>query len=119
MRSAWDLLAYPAIDLARLHGLWPALSVLTGAVAEQLEIEGKYQGYLSRQEADIRAYRRDEDLVLPADVDYDAIGSLSAEVRQKLKVARPETLAAAARISGVTPAAITALLAYVKRRSAA
>lgn len=119
VRSAWDLLAYPNMDLSRLAQVWPALSVLTGVVAEQLEIDGKYQGYLARQEADIRAYRAEENLTLPADMDYDAIGSLSAEVRQKLKAAQPETLAVAARISGITPAAITALLAHVKRRNAA
>ncbi|MBR9973637.1 tRNA uridine-5-carboxymethylaminomethyl(34) synthesis enzyme MnmG [Magnetospirillum sulfuroxidans] len=119
VRSAWDLLAYPNMDLTRLTAIWPDLISLSGAVAEQLEIDGKYQGYLARQQADIHAYRREEDLALPAEVDYDAIGSLSAEVRQKLKAARPETLAAAARISGVTPAAITALLAHVKRRNVA
>jgi tRNA uridine 5-carboxymethylaminomethyl modification enzyme len=119
VRSAWDLLAYPNVDLPRLAQVWPELGVLTGAVAEQLEIDGKYQGYLARQEADIRAYRAEENLTLPADMDYDAIGSLSAEVRQKLKAAQPETLAVAARISGITPAAITALLAHVKRRNAA
>jgi len=119
VRSAWDLLAYPNLGLSRLSGMWPQLAELTGAVAEQLEIEGKYQGYLARQEADIRAYRREEDMVLPDDVDYDAIGSLSAEVRQKLKTARPATLADAGRISGVTPAALVALMAHVKRRHAA
>jgi len=119
VRSAWDLLAYPNLDLTRLSSMWPLLSDLTGTVAEQLEIEGKYQGYLARQEADIRAYRREEDMVLPDDVDYDAIGSLSAEVRQKLKTARPATLADAGRISGVTPAALVALMAHVKRRPAA
>ncbi|MCA1907421.1 MAG: tRNA uridine-5-carboxymethylaminomethyl(34) synthesis enzyme MnmG [Magnetospirillum sp.] len=119
VRSAWDLLSYPHVNLSRLTVMWPQLALLTGAVAEQLEIEGKYQGYLARQEADIRAYRREEDMVLPDDVDYDAIGSLSAEVRQKLKNARPATLADAGRISGVTPAALVALLAHVKRRFAA
>ncbi|WP_040475987.1 tRNA uridine-5-carboxymethylaminomethyl(34) synthesis enzyme MnmG [Paramagnetospirillum caucaseum] len=115
VRSAWDLLAYPDLGLGRLAGVWPELGQLSGAVAEQLEIEGKYAGYLERQEADIRAYRREEGLSLPADLDYDAIGSLSNEVRQKFKAARPETLAAAARIPGITPAAVTALLGHVKR----
>ena len=82
-----------------------------------MEIEGQYAGYLKRQEADIRAFRRDEDLGLPADLDYAAIPSLSAEVRQKLVSAKPATLGAAGRISGVTPAALTILLKYVKRRS--
>ena len=81
-----------------------------------MEIEGQYAGYLKRQEADIRAFRRDEDLRLPADLDYGAIPSLSAEVRQKLQAGKPATLGAAGRISGVTPAALTILLKYVKRR---
>jgi tRNA uridine 5-carboxymethylaminomethyl modification enzyme len=115
VRSAWDLLAYPTLDLSRLAPVWPELSQLPAGIAEQLEIEGKYAGYLDRQDADIRAYRREEGLVLPADLDYGAIGSLSTEVRLKLKAAAPETLAAAARIPGVTPAALTALLAHVKR----
>jgi tRNA uridine 5-carboxymethylaminomethyl modification enzyme len=118
VRSAWDLLAYPNIDLQRLTDLWPQLGGLPADVAEQLEIEGTYRSYLVRQEADIRAYRRDEDLALPADLDYDAIGSLSNEVRSKLKAARPATLAAAGRIPGITPAALTALLGHVKKSAA-
>jgi tRNA uridine 5-carboxymethylaminomethyl modification enzyme len=117
VRTAWDLLAYPNIDLARLAGVWPQLGGFAGDVAEQLQIEGTYRGYLTRQDADIRAYRRDEDLALPDSLDYDAIGSLSNEVRQKLKAARPETLAAAGRIPGITPAALTALLGHVKKRT--
>ncbi|OAN50327.1 tRNA uridine(34) 5-carboxymethylaminomethyl synthesis enzyme MnmG [Paramagnetospirillum marisnigri] len=115
VRSAMDLLAYPEMSLDRLAQVWPELAALSGAVAEQLEIEGKYAGYLDRQDADIRAYRREEGLVIPSGLDYDAIGSLSTEVRLKLKVSRPETLAAAARIPGMTPAAVTALLGHVKR----
>lgn len=118
IRSAWDLLAYPTLDLARLTGVWPELASLDPGLAEVLESEGTYAGYVERQEADIRAYRREEAMELPADLDYDAIGSLSTEVRTKLKAARPASLAAAARISGVTPAAVTALLGHVKRQSA-
>ncbi|HEX7007236.1 MAG TPA: tRNA uridine-5-carboxymethylaminomethyl(34) synthesis enzyme MnmG [Alphaproteobacteria bacterium] len=114
-RSAAALLAHPDIDLARLSGLWPELAALRPDVAEQLEIEACYAGYLERQEADIRAFRRDEGLKLPEDLDYTRIGSLSKEVRAKLAAARPATLGAAARISGVTPAAITALLRHVRR----
>ena len=117
-RSAAALLAYPDFDLARLAGMWPDLAGLRPDVAEQLEIEARYAGYLERQEADIRAFRRDESLELPEDIDYAAIGSLSTEVRSKLERARPATLGAAARISGVTPAAITALLRHVRRRPA-
>ncbi len=118
-RSALDLLRYPDVDLARLAAVWPELQGLERDVAEQIEIEGRYAGYLDRQVADIRAFRTDEALKLPADLDYRTIGGLSNEVREKLADARPATLAAAARISGVTPAALTALLQVVERRRAA
>ena len=115
-RSAADLLRYPDLDLSALARLWPELSAIPADIAEQLEIDGKYAGYLDRQEADIRAFRKDEALELPDDLDPDAIGSLSAEIRQKLRQARPATLGAAARIPGMTPAALVALLRHVKRR---
>ena len=118
-RSAVDLLRYPGVDLERLAAIWPELGALERDVAEQIEIEGRYAGYLDRQVADIRAFRNDEALKLPADLDYRTIGGLSNEVRQKLGEARPATMAAAARISGVTPAALTALLQVVERRRAA
>ncbi|WP_114395465.1 tRNA uridine-5-carboxymethylaminomethyl(34) synthesis enzyme MnmG [Oleisolibacter albus] len=118
-RTALDLLRYPDIDFARLCRVWPELARLSPAIAEQVEIDGKYAGYLDRQEADIRAFRKDESLALPADLDPDSIASLSAEIRQKLRAVRPATLGAAARIPGMTPAALTALLRHVKRRPAA
>jgi tRNA uridine 5-carboxymethylaminomethyl modification enzyme len=117
-RSAADLLAYPGIDLARLARVWPELACLRPEMAEQLEIEACYAGYLERQQRDIASFRRDEALLLPADLDYTAIGSLSREICDKLAAARPATLGAAARISGVTPAALVALLKHVKRRAA-
>ena len=117
-RSALDLLAYPEIGWDRLVGLWPELSVTPPDIAEQLTIDARYTGYLARQRQDIVAYRRDEALELPADMDYGAVGSLSNEVRQKLLAHRPATLGQAARISGVTPAALVALLKYVRRRAA-
>jgi len=115
VRDAIDLLAFPDVDIARLTLIWPALGALRGDVAEQLAIEGLYQGYMARQDADIEAYRRDDQLRLPDDLDYTAVGSLSTEIRQKLAAARPRTIGAAARISGVTPAATVALLRYVRR----
>ena len=118
-RSALDLLRYPGVDMARLAAVWPELRAIDRDVAEQIEIEGRYAGYLDRQVADIRAFRNDEALKLPPGLDYSTIGGLSNEVRQKLGEARPATLAAAARISGVTPAALTALLQVVERRRAA
>jgi tRNA uridine 5-carboxymethylaminomethyl modification enzyme len=90
--------------------------VIPPSIAEQLEIDARYAGYLDRQARDIAAFRRDEALALPDVLDYAAIGGLSSEIRGKLGAARPATLGAAARISGVTPAALVALLQYVKRR---
>jgi tRNA uridine 5-carboxymethylaminomethyl modification enzyme len=115
-RTAAQLLAYPGVDLARLTEVWPELAPISPDIAEQLEIDARYAGYLERQEADIRAFRKDEALELPASLDYGTVGSLSAEIRAKLQEAKPTTLGAAARISGVTPAALVALLKYVRRR---
>ncbi|MDA0661847.1 MAG: tRNA uridine-5-carboxymethylaminomethyl(34) synthesis enzyme MnmG [Proteobacteria bacterium] len=118
VRDVTTLLAFPDIDLDLLAGIWPALGSIAPDIAEQLTIDGRYSGYMARQDADILAYRRDDQLVLPSDLDYDSVGSLSTEVRQKLQAARPRTLGAAARISGVTPAATVALLRYVQRSAA-
>lgn len=114
-RSAFDLLGYPDIGWAQLCGIWPELSALPPAIREQMECDALYAGYMERHEADIAAFRKDEALALPAGLDYSQIGSLSTEVRQKLEKARPATLGAASRIPGVTPAAVTALLRFVKQ----
>ncbi|CAN5922655.1 tRNA uridine-5-carboxymethylaminomethyl(34) synthesis enzyme MnmG [soil metagenome] len=117
-RSALDLLAYPEIDWARLVSLWPSLGGVAPSIIEQLTIDARYEGYLDRQRADIAAYRRDEALQLPDDLDYRELGSLSNEVRQKLEAHRPATLGQAARISGMTPSALVGLLKFVRRRAA-
>jgi tRNA uridine 5-carboxymethylaminomethyl modification enzyme len=117
-RSASELLAHPGVDVRRLAAIWPELGAIPPDIAEQLEIDARYAGYLERQARDIAAFRRDEALLLPDALDYGAVGGLSAEIRGKLATARPATLGAAARISGVTPAALVALLQYVKRRPA-
>ncbi len=114
-RSAYELLSYPDINWTTLCAAWPQLASIDAVSAEQLEISGGYAGYIDRQEADIRAFQNDEALPLPRDLDYGVIGSLSAEVRQKLDKIRPETLGAASRIPGMTPAAIIALLRYVRQ----
>jgi len=116
-RSAAELLAYPGIDLARLSALWPELAEIPADIAEQIEIDGRYAGYLDRQNQEIAAFRRDEALTLPRDLDYAQIGSLSSEIRGKLSAVRPETLGQAARVSGVTPAALVALLRHVRHGS--
>lgn len=113
-RTGFDLLAYEKINWADLAAVWPQLGDTRKDVVEQLEIEAKYRGYLQRQESDIAAFRKDESLKIPADIDYKKIGGLSNEVVMKLNKVRPETLGAASRISGVTPAAVTAVLGYIK-----
>ena len=103
--------------------IWPELGTLTPEIVEQLEVDAHYAGYLDRQEADIVAFRRDEKLLLPHELDYGAIIGLSTECRLKLQSVKPRTLGQAARIDGMTPAALTLVLAHVKagasRRAAA
>jgi tRNA uridine 5-carboxymethylaminomethyl modification enzyme len=109
------MLSYEGVDLPTLTAIWPELASVSRQVAEQMEIEAAYAGYLDRQEADIVAFRKDEDLRLPADLDYRAIGGLSNEAKEKLSTVRPATLGQAARIEGMTPGAITAVLGHLKR----
>ena len=115
-RSAFELLSHPNIGIEELKGIWPRLGELPPKIAEQLEIDAKYDVYLSRQAADIAAYRRDEGLELPGELDYAELRGLSNEVRQKLAALRPRTIGQAGRIDGITPAALTLLVAYLKRK---
>ncbi len=115
-RTARELLAYQDVTVEGLAGVWPQLSGIDPVIAEQVKIDAHYSGYLERQQADVRAFRRDEGLEIPDDLDYGGIAGLSNEATAKLETARPATLGAAARISGVTPGALTALLAHVRRR---
>ncbi len=114
-RSAFELLAYPGITVESLYKVWPELDGLPPSLAERLEIEALYSGYVQRQEADVAAFRRDEALALPADLDYSRVGGLSREAQDKLSKTQPRTLGQAGRIPGVTPAALIALLRYVRR----
>jgi tRNA uridine 5-carboxymethylaminomethyl modification enzyme len=114
-RSAFELLSHPNIGIAQLAKIWPRLGELPAKVAEQLEIDAKYDVYLSRQAADIAAYRRDESLALPDDIDYSQLRGLSNEVRQKLTDLRPRTIGQAGRLDGITPAALTLLVAHIRR----
>ncbi len=117
-RSAWELLSYPDMTRAPLTTIWPETAEIDDGTFDQLAIEGLYDAYLARQQADIDAFRRDEALAIPPDLDFSTVGGLSAEAVDKLTAARPRTLGAAARISGITPAALTALLGHVRRRAA-
>jgi len=114
-RSAFALLSHPNIAIADLAKIWPRFGDLPPKIAEQVEIDAKYDVYLSRQAADIAAYRRDESLELPDGLDYSQLRGLSHEVRQKLDAARPRTIGQAARMDGITPAALTLLVAHLKR----
>ena len=116
-RSAFELLAYPNIGIDELARIWPRFGELDAKVAEQLEIDAKYDVYLSRQAADVESYRRDESLVLPDDIDYAALPGLSNEARHKLQTHRPRTIGQAGRIDGMTPAALTLLAAHTRRQS--
>lgn len=118
-RSALDLLSHPDVDIGVLARLWPELAAIAPNIAGQLKNDAHYAGYLDRQEADIRAFKRDEALEIPNDLDFAAVAGLSLETRAKLSAARPASLGAAARISGVTPAALTALLRHVRKRERA
>jgi tRNA uridine 5-carboxymethylaminomethyl modification enzyme len=116
-RSAFELLSHPDIGVTQLAAIWPGLGGLPPKIAEQLEIDAKYEVYLSRQAADIAAYRRDEGLELPENMDYSQLRGLSNEVRQKLEAVRPRTIGQAGRMDGVTPAALTLLVAHLKRKA--
>ena len=114
-RSVTDLLALPEVAYGSLAAIWPTLAAMPPAISEQLAFDALYSGYLDRQQADIIAFKRDESLRLPDDLDYVLINGLSNEVRQKLIKARPATLGQAGRIEGVTPAALALLLAWAKK----
>ena len=116
-RSVLDLLAYPNINIDDLIPVWPELKALPHFAREYLETEALYAGYIERQAKDIAAFRRDEGLRIPESFDYKSVGGLSNEVRSKLESVRPATLGQAARIEGVTPGALTAVLAYVRKAS--
>jgi len=114
-RTAFEMLSYPNIAITDLAKIWPRFGKLDLKIAEQIEIDAKYDVYLSRQAADVAAYRRDESFSLPDDFDYAGLPGLSNEAKQKLQTHKPRTIGHASRIDGVTPAALTLLVAHVKR----
>jgi tRNA uridine 5-carboxymethylaminomethyl modification enzyme len=114
-RTAFELLSYPYVSISDLAKVWPRFGEFAPNIAEQIEIDAKYDVYLSRQAADIAAYRRDESFELPDNFDFAALPGLSNEMKQKLQTHRPRTIGHASRIDGVTPAALTLLVAHVRR----
>ena len=115
-RSAFQLLSHPDLTIRRLAGIWPELGAWPQSLAERLETDASYAVYLHRQESDIAAFRRDEGITLPEELDYENLSGLSRELRSKLGLIRPRTLGQAARIEGITPAAITLLAAHARHR---
>jgi tRNA uridine 5-carboxymethylaminomethyl modification enzyme len=116
-RTAFELLSYPDIGMPELARIWPEFADVPPKIAEQLEIDAKYAVYLDRQTADIESYRKDESFELPEQLDYAVLPGLSNETRQKLQAHKPRTIGQAGRIDGITPVALTLLVAYVRRSS--
>ena len=113
-RTAFDLLAFPDVNLARLAPIWPELGNLEPRIASQLETDARYASYIRRQDEDVEAVKRDESLMIPVNFDYSKLPSLSAELRTKLARQKPSTIAQASRLEGMTPAAVLALLGHLK-----
>ena len=114
-RTAYELLSYPDIDLAQLRSIWPEIGNLAPEIAEQLSVDARYAVYLSRQENDIAAFRKEESIVIPQSFAYASIAGLSTELRMKLERQRPGSLGQASRLDGMTPAALLLLLAHLKK----
>jgi tRNA uridine 5-carboxymethylaminomethyl modification enzyme len=117
-RSAHELLAHPGIDLARLRTIWPEIGNLSAEIAAQLQVDARYASYVERQSIEVAAFRKEESVRIPVGFDYASVAGLSTEVRQKLAALQPATLAQAARMEGMTPAALMLLLAHLRRAPA-
>ena len=112
---AFELLSYPDIGIAEVARIWPQFGEFAPKIAEQLEIDAKYAVYLDRQAADVAAYRRDESFELPDDLDYAALPGCPTKSGRSCRRSRPRTIGQAGRIDGITPAALTLLVAHVRR----
>ena len=118
-RSAFDLLSYPEIDLARLARIWPEIAALDETIAGQLATDARYAVYIARQELDVAAFRKDEAIAIPDGFAFERLPGLSNEIRQKLARHKPASLGQAARLDGMTPAALMLLLAHLKKGATA
>jgi tRNA uridine 5-carboxymethylaminomethyl modification enzyme len=117
IRSANQILSQKGVNILKLREIWPKIAKYSGEIDEQIEINAHYRGYLVKQKADILAFKRDENLVIPETIDYDCLSGLSNEVKSKFKEIKPKTMGQALRIDGITPAAVYILLSFVKRKS--
>ena len=117
LRSASQVLSQNGVDMQKIREIWPKIPKFSSEIDEQVEINAHYMGYLTKQNADILAFKRDESLIIPDDINYNALSGLSNEVKSKFNKIRPKTLGQALRIDGITPAAAYILLSHVKRKS--
>ena len=116
-RSANSVLAQKGVKFNKIRDIWPEIGDYSNEIVEQVEINAHYKGYMKKQKADILAFKRDESLKIPSDINYDSFSGLSNEVKSKFKQIRPKTMGQALRIDGITPAAVFILLSHLKRKS--
>jgi tRNA uridine 5-carboxymethylaminomethyl modification enzyme len=117
LRKSMEILAQKGVDMKKIREIWPKIPYFNDKIDEQIEINAHYKGYLTKQKADILAFKRDENLIIPDKVNYDELSGLSNEVKAKFKKIKPKTMGQALRIDGITPAAVYILLSHVKRKS--
>ena len=117
IRSANQILSQKGVNISKLREIWPEIIKYSDEIDEQIEINAHYRGYLVKQKADILAFKRDENLIIPQNIDYDRLSGLSNEVKSKFKEIKPKTMGQALRIDGITPAAVYLLLSFIKRKS--
>ena len=116
-RSATQILSQISVNMGKIRQIWPEIQYISREIDEQIEINSHYKGYLKKQKADILAFKRDENLIIPENLNYDDFSGLSNEIKSKFKKIRPKTMGQALRIDGVTPAAVYILLSHLKRKS--
>ena len=116
-RSANQILGQKSVNMSKIREIWPEIAYVSREIDEQLEINSHYKGYLKKQKADILAFKRDENLLIPENINYDNFSGLSNEVKSKFKKIKPKTMGQALRIDGITPAAVYILLSHLKRKS--
>ena len=116
-RNANEILAQKDVNMCKIREIWPEIPFFDNETDAQIEINAHYRGYLKKQKADILAFKRDENLIIPDKINYDDLSGLSNEVKTKFKQIKPRTMGQALRIDGITPAAVYILLSHVKRKS--
>ena len=116
-RSANEVLGQKTVNMSKIREIWPEIKYISREIDEQIEINSHYRGYLKKQDSDILAFKRDENLIIPDNLNYDSFAGLSNEVKSKFKKIRPKTMGQALRIDGITPAAVYILLSHLKRKS--